>query len=54
MKRIKISSDALADLNEGFGFYEVQSEGLGDYFISSLKSDIEELKILAVFIELSI
>lgn len=45
MKRIKISSDALADLNEGFGFYEAQSEGLGDYFISSLKSDIEELKI---------
>lgn len=45
MKRIKISSDALSDLNEGFLFYEQQGQGLGDYFTSCLRSDIEELKI---------
>jgi hypothetical protein len=45
MNQIKISSDALEDLNKGFLFYERQSLGLGDYFSFSLKSDIEELKI---------
>ena len=47
MKRVRISSDALVDLNEGFLFYEVQAIGLGDYFLSSLRSDIEELKVSA-------
>ena len=45
MKKIVISSDALSDLNEGFLFYEQQHPGLGDYFSTSLRSDIEELKI---------
>ena len=45
MKRIRISPDALADLNEGFFFYEQQEQGLGDYFTACLRSDIEELKI---------
>lgn len=45
MKKIRISSDALADLNEGFLFYEKQERGLGDYFTSCLRSDIEELRI---------
>ena len=45
MKKIRISSDALADLNEGFLFYEQQEQGLGDYFTSCLRSDIEELKM---------
>lgn len=45
MKRIQISSDALSDLNEGFLFYEQQAQGLGDYFSSSLRADIEELKV---------
>ena len=45
MKKIKISEDALADLNEGFLFYEQQYQGLGDYFAACLKSDIEELRI---------
>ena len=45
MKRIRISSDALSDLNEGFVFYEQHEQGLGDYFTSSLRSDIEELKV---------
>lgn len=45
MKRVLISSDALSDLNKGFLFYERQAVGLGDYFSSGLRSDIEELKV---------
>ena len=45
MNRIKISEEALQDLNEGFLFYEAQQFGLGDYFVSSLRSDIERLRI---------
>jgi len=45
MKKIWISSDALSDLNEGFLFYEQQDPGLGDYFTSCIRSDIEELKL---------
>lgn len=40
---IEISSDALLDLEEGFAFYQRQSQGLGAYFISCLTSDIEAL-----------
>jgi hypothetical protein len=40
MKKIRISSDALSDLNEGFLFYEQQDQGLGDYFTSCLRADI--------------
>ena len=40
---IEISSDALLDLEEGFAFYQQQSEVLGAYFISCLTSDIEAL-----------
>jgi hypothetical protein len=45
MKRIRISSDALSDLNEGFLFYEQQDQGLGDYFTSCLRADIDVLRI---------
>ena len=45
MIRIKITSDALEDLNEGYLFYEAQEGGLGEYFSDSLKSDIEGLKV---------
>jgi hypothetical protein len=31
MIRIRISDDALCDLQEGFLFYEAQEEGLGDF-----------------------
>ena len=44
MKKIKISEDALADLDDGFLFYEQQDQGLGDYFTACLKSDIDELR----------
>ncbi len=41
--RIKILSSALDDLHEGRWFYEKQGEGLGEYFLDSLFSDIDSL-----------
>ena len=49
MNRVQISEEALQDLNEGFLFYEVQEPGLGDYFATCLRSDIERLKLAAGF-----
>jgi len=40
---VDISSDAEEDLVEGYWFYDRQSLGLGDYFLSCLISDIESL-----------
>jgi hypothetical protein len=40
---VSISSDAEADIAEGYWFYERQSPGLGDYFRSCLIADIESL-----------
>jgi hypothetical protein len=34
-------------LDEGYWFYEEQEKGLGDYFSSSLRSEIERLRISA-------
>ena len=45
MIRIRISADALSDLNEGFWFYETQQQGLGEYFAASLRADIEGLRL---------
>lgn len=47
MIEIGISEDALEDLNEGFLFYEAQEAGLGDYFSTCLRADIEGLKVSA-------
>jgi len=44
---VRISGEALEDLHEGFLFYEAQAEGLGDYFASCLRADIEALKVTA-------
>jgi len=44
---IKILKSAQADLLGGYRFYERQKKGLGNYFLSSLNSDIESLKIYA-------
>jgi len=41
--RIKILSSALDDLHKGRLFYEKQGEGLGEYFLDSLFSDIDSL-----------
>jgi hypothetical protein len=42
---IRISEEALHDLNDGFLFYEAQQRGLGDYFASCLRADIEGLRV---------
>ena len=47
MITLRISDDAVADLNDGFLFYESQESGLGDYFLSNLRGDIEGLKVTA-------
>lgn len=47
MIQVRISSDALNDLNDGFHFYELQEGGLGDYFLSQFRADIDGLKITA-------
>ena len=38
---------AEADLLAGFAFYERQSHGVGSYFLESLYSDIESLRLFA-------
>jgi len=47
MTKVRISHDALSDLNDGHWFYEAQEPGLGDYFTSCLRADIEGLKVSA-------
>ena len=47
MTGIRIAPEALSDLDDGFWFYEVQQPGLGDYFASCLRADIDGLKITA-------
>jgi hypothetical protein len=38
---------ATEDLADGFAFYEDQGEGLGAYFLESLFSDIDSLRLYA-------
>jgi plasmid stabilization system protein ParE len=45
--KVEILDEAQNDLLDGFRFYENQSEGLGDYFLDSLFSDIDSLQIYA-------
>ena len=45
--RILILPSARDDLSDGFDFYDRQEEGLGDYFLESLFSDIESLRLYA-------
>jgi plasmid stabilization system protein ParE len=45
--RLRILDLANADLLEGFRFYERQKEGVGLYFLETLLSDIESLRIFA-------
>ena len=44
---IQILSEAETDLEDGRTFYEIQEQGIGDYFWDSLISDIESLVIHA-------
>ena len=41
--KIKVLSSAIEDLYKGRLFYEKQGEGLGEYFLNSLFSDIDSL-----------
>jgi len=43
--RLQILDLAKRDLIDGFHFYEDKEKGLGDYFLASLDSDIESLKV---------
>ena len=43
--KIKILDDAEQDLIDGFNFYQIQSHGLGEYFLDSIYADIESLLI---------
>jgi len=45
--RIKILDEAEQDLIDGFYFYEAQGQGIGDYFLDSLSSDIDSLSLLS-------
>ncbi len=45
--KIRILGAASRDLIEGYRFYQQQSDGLGDYFLDSLYSDIDSLLISA-------
>jgi plasmid stabilization system protein ParE len=45
--RVQILDEAQRDLVEGYRFYEGQGEGLGDYFLDSLFSDIDSLQFYA-------
>ncbi len=47
MISIRISEEAIEDLNDGFAFYEAQQTGLGDYFSACLRADIESLRLYA-------
>ena len=47
MITIRIADEALDDLEDGFWFYETQESGVGDYFASCLRGDIQGLKISA-------
>jgi plasmid stabilization system protein ParE len=46
MKHVILTS-AQADLGQGFDFYEDQSPGVGTYFLESLFSDIDALRLYA-------
>lgn len=45
--RLRILSAASRDLLRGKRFYEKQAEGLGDYYLDSLFSDIDSLIVYA-------
>jgi hypothetical protein len=42
---VEILPSAIEDLERGRGFYDKQGEGLGQYFLDSLFSDIDSLAL---------
>jgi plasmid stabilization system protein ParE len=45
--RLRILSSAFKDLQLGKQFYDSQEEGIGEYFLDSLFSDVDSLKLYA-------
>ena len=45
--KIRILPSARHDLQDGYHFYESNDVGLGEYFLHSLISDIESLRVYA-------
>ena len=45
--KLEILNLAKFDLLDGFHFYEEQQPGLGSYFLTSIYSDIESLRLYA-------
>ena len=45
--RVQVLDEATRDLADGYRFYEHQAEELGDYFLDSLWSDINSLRLYA-------
>ena len=45
--KLRILDAASRDLTEGYHFYEKQQNGLGNYFLDSLFSDIDSLLLYA-------
>jgi len=45
--KIEILPEAQADLDDGYWFYENQAGGLGEYFLTSVVSDIRSLQLFA-------
>ena len=43
--KVQVLEDATVDLADGFLFYEQRADGLGEYFLDSLWSDILSLRI---------
>ncbi|MDD2600540.1 MAG: type II toxin-antitoxin system RelE/ParE family toxin [Kiritimatiellae bacterium] len=43
--KVQVLEEATSDLADGYRFYESQAEGLGDYFLNSLWSDIHSLRL---------
>lgn len=43
--KVLVLDEATADLADGYHFYEKQADGLGEYFLDSLWSDIESLRL---------
>lgn len=43
--KVQVLDEATADLADGYRFYERQAEGLGEYFLDTLWSDIQSLRL---------
>jgi hypothetical protein len=44
---IRLLESAKEDLRDGWAFFERQSDGLGDYFLDCIQSDVSSLHVYA-------